>query len=284
MLNAALGGVGCTALAELPGHLVPQAWLRAHLDHPRVRIVDCRFALDDAAAGSRRYRESHIAGAARLDLDRDLSGPPGAAGRHPLPDAEELADAVRRAGISHDSLVVAYDEQMTGGAARLWWLLRHHGHQAVGVLDGGFGAWRGPTRAGPEDIEEGTFTARSAGGGIVTRQEILRGLGEGDRVLVDARAPDRFRGEVEPIDPVAGHIPGALNLPHAAAFPAPDDLVAADQEVVAYCGSGVTACVVLLALADAGREDAKLYPGSWSEWVAHDLPVELGAAGSGEGS
>lgn len=257
------------------GPLVSPSWLAAHLGNAEVRVIDCRFALGRPGAGRQAYRQAHIPGATFLDLDEDLSGPPGNAGRHPLPDPEAFGAAARRAGISADSAVVAYDDG-TGGAARLWWLLRHFGHERAAVLDGGVAAWEGSLVSGEEQPPAGDFVPRPRTGDTVGAEEVLRGLGDETRVLLDARAPERYRGQTEPIDPVAGHIPGAANLPFAEAFPPPDDLLSTDRELVAYCGSGVTACAVVLAFAAAGRDDVKLYPGSWSEWSGRGLPAETG--------
>lgn len=239
------------------------------------RFADCRFDLLDAAAGERMYLEGHVPGAAFLDLDRDLSdrARAPAEGRHPLPDAEAFAAAASRAGIGPGVLVVAYDQGMTGGAARLWWLLRHFGHEDAAVLDGGLAIWRGPLRSGPERSEPAPFEPRPRAGDTVEADELLARLGEPGLVLVDARAPERFRGEMEPLDPVAGHIPGAVSVPSGQGIP-PSVLEA--DEIVAYCGSGIVACVALLELARAGRPDAKLYAGSWSEWSRRGLPDERG--------
>jgi thiosulfate/3-mercaptopyruvate sulfurtransferase len=171
--------------------------------------------------------------------------------------------------------VVAYDQGMTGGAARLWWLLRHFGHEEAAVLAGGLAAWLGPLRSGEEEIEPAEFVAQPREDDTVSADELSAGLGRSGFVVVDARAPERFRGEEEPIDPVAGHIPGARNLPFAGLESAPDDLVGTEDEVVVYCGSGITACVDILVLERAGVR-AKLYPGSWSEWSSRGLPVERG--------
>ena len=284
--------------------LVSAAWLRARLADSGVRIVDCRWKLGDPEAGEQLWREGHIPGAAFLDLDRDLAAPPGESGRHPLPAPEAFEAAARRAGIGRDTLVVAYDEAGEGGAARLWWLLRHFGHDAVSVLDGGLRAWReegGELRAGEERIAPGDFTAAPPRTTRPTAEELPAASGEtmppgGARmprtaavVLLDARAPERFRGEVEPIDPVAGHIPGAVNVPFAELAPdgrflAPEELrarfeaagVRSGDEAVAYCGSGVTAAVIVLAAEVAGLGPVRLYPGSWSEWSGRGLPVERG--------
>ena len=242
----------------------------------RYQFVDCRYELGRLERGRELYLEGHIPGASFLDLDRDLSDLSVAnAGRHPLPSAEQLAAAASRAGIGAGVFVVAYDQGMTGGAARLWWLLRHFGHEGVAVLAGGIGAWRGPLRSGEEEIEPAEFLPRPREDDTISADELLARLGDERLLVLDARAPERYRGEVEPIDPVAGHIPGARNLPYAQAFPVPEDVLAA-EEIVVYCGSGVTACVDLLALHEAGRDDARLYPGSWSEWSSRGLPVERG--------
>lgn len=256
--------------------LVSPGWLAVHLDDADVRVVDCRFVLGEPGAGRRRYAQRHLAGASFLDLDTDLAGPVGngSRGRHPLPSTERFTAAARAAGISATSRVIAYDDARTGGAARLWWLLRHFGHEAVSVLDGGIGAWTGPTAAGEPVVAAGSFTAHSRDDDAVDLRDVADGLRRPGRILVDARAPERFRGEVEPIDPVAGHLPGAVNAPYTQA--PPEVLTQTDDEVVVYCGSGVTACEVLLRLAAAGKTDAKLYPGSYSEWTARGLPVEQG--------
>ena len=229
------------------------------------RFVDCRWELGDPGRGLELYLAGHIPGAAFLDAERDLSAPPGARGRHPLPAADDFAAAASRAGIGAETFVVAYGSM--GGAERLWWLLRHFGHDACALID--LDAWRGPLRAGHEAIEPATFVPRPRDGDTIEAEELERRLG--DVVLLDARVPERYRGDIEPIDPVAGHIPGALNAPWNA--PLPDDVPAG--EAVAYCGSGITACVTVFELARAGR-DARLYPGSWSEWSGRGLPAETG--------
>jgi thiosulfate/3-mercaptopyruvate sulfurtransferase len=241
--------------------LVEASWVRARLE--KLAVVDCSWSLGSPGAGEERYLERHVPGAAFLDVDRDLSAPPGPGGRHPLPAPADFQAAARRAGISDGSFVVAYGE----GAPRLWWLLRHFGHDSVAVLE----AWDGPWRTGREEIEPGDFTARPREDDTVTADEIEAG----GFVLVDARAPERFLGEVEPIDPVAGHIPGAVNLPHEEIAPGgrllpPERLreLLPEGEFVAYCGSGVTSCVLLLAAEVAGVGPGRLYPGSWSEWCA----------------
>jgi thiosulfate/3-mercaptopyruvate sulfurtransferase len=276
------------------GPLASAGWLHERLGDDGLVVVDCRFVLGSPGAGRLAWEEGHIPGAGFLDVDGDLSGPPGdgSRGRHPLPGASEFASAAARVGITAGSTVVAYDEAGEGGAARLWWLLRHFGHDDVGVLDGGLRGWR--AFGGPLDDAAVVSDARSGGEPFVPRErdddvasfeEIAGRLGDAALDLVDARAPERFRGEVEPIDPVAGHIPGARNVPFAAVAPGggylDDDSLRAwlgsgdGRELVAYCGSGVTASTLVLAAEVAGVP-ARLYPGSWSEWCARGLPVARG--------
>jgi thiosulfate/3-mercaptopyruvate sulfurtransferase len=240
----------------------------------RYQFVDCRWELGKPERGRELYLEGHVPGASFLDVERELSAPPATpGGRHPLPAEDDFARAAGAAGIGAGVFVVAYDQDMNGGAARLWWLLRHFGHNEVAVLEGGIGAWLGPLRPGAEDVEPAEFTPRPRADDTIEADELAARLGEPGLTVVDARLPERYRGEVEPIDPVAGRIPGAVNAPF------PEELPPGLQdapELVAYCGSGVTAAVVLLRLAQAGREDAKLYPGSWSDWSGRGLPVETG--------
>jgi thiosulfate/3-mercaptopyruvate sulfurtransferase len=243
----------------------------------KYQFVDCRYELGKPERGQELYREGHVPGASFLDLDADLSDmsrAPGE-GRHPLPTAEAFAASAGRAGIGPGVFVVAYDQGRTGGAARLWWLLQHFGHQDVAVLDGGIGAWLGPLAAGDEDIVSAEFVPNERSGDTASADELLERIQHPEVIVLDARPPERYRGEVEPLDPVAGHIPGARNLPFSEVDPLLPELLHA-QELIVYCGSGVTACVPLLALHRAGRRDARLYPGSWSEWSRRGLPVERG--------
>jgi thiosulfate/3-mercaptopyruvate sulfurtransferase len=243
----------------------------------RYQFVDCRWELGKPERGRELYLASHIPGASFLDVEGELSAPPGGAdgGRHPLPAADDFARAAGRAGIGSGVFVIAYDQGMTGGAARLWWLLRHFGHDDVAVLDGGIESWLGPLRSGEEAIVSAVFAARPRADDLISAEELEADLGRSDLLVVDARAPERYRGEHEPIDPVAGHIPGARNLPYANAESVPDELVSTEDPIVVYCGSGITACVDILALERAGAR-ARLYPGSWSEWSSRGLPVERG--------
>ena len=264
-------------------------------------LVDCRFDLADPSAGERLHAQQHLPDALYLHLDRDLSGPQAGAaagrGRHPLPDRAAFAARLAELGFADDLPVVAYDN--TGGmyAARLWWMQLWVGHAAVQVLDGGIAAWDaagGRLQSGPvAPRAPGRFSLRPARVQAVDYATLRGGLGQGERLIVDARAPDRFRGENETLDPVGGHIPGAANrffrdnLAADGQFK-PAEALRADwlalmagrpaAALVMQCGSGVTACHNLLALAAAGLDGARLYPGSWSEWCAQpDAPVALGA-------
>jgi thiosulfate/3-mercaptopyruvate sulfurtransferase len=239
----------------------------------RYQFVDCRWEVGNPSRGRELYLEGHVPGASFLDVDEDLSdlSIPNA-GRHPLPSSARFAEAASGAGIGPGVFVVAYDQGMTGGAARLWWLLRHFGHEDVAVLDGGIGAWKGPLRRAEEEIEPARFQPRERQDDTVDAGELLTRLGDARLLLLDARSAARYRGEPNPIDTAYGHIPGARSWPFTDAAELPDGTEA--DEIVVYCGSGVTASVDLLRLAEAGRPDAKLYPGSWSEWTARGLPVE----------
>jgi thiosulfate/3-mercaptopyruvate sulfurtransferase len=268
--------------------LIDPATLAAHLADPGLVVIDCRFALDDVTLGERQFAERHIPGAVYAHLDRDLSGPrSGTNGRHPLPDPGVLATTFGRLGIGTGVQVVAYDQDSGIFASRLWWLLRWLGHDAVAVLDGGLAAWLAegyPTSASQtaEDVRRTqTFIGRPRPGFLADADEVARRLGQSEWRLLDARAPERFRGDSEPLDRAAGHIPGAANyfykgnLDERGRFREAAELrarlagatrgVAADH-VIAYCGSGVTACHNLLALEHAGLHGARLYVGSWSEW------------------
>jgi thiosulfate/3-mercaptopyruvate sulfurtransferase len=231
----------------------------------RYQFVDCRWELGDPDRGRELYLGGHIPGASFLDVDADLAAPPGRGGRHPLPDAKQFARAAASAGIGDDVFVVAYGNM--GGPERLWWLLRHFGHDACAVID--LDAWRGPLASGEEQIEPAKFTSHEREDDTIDADELARRLDE--LVVVDARISSRYRGEPNPIDRKPGRVPGAHNAPWNE--PVPE---LPTGPLVAYCGSGVTACVVLHRLHLAGRE-GKLYPGSWSEWEQRDdLPDESG--------
>lgn len=267
--------------------IVDVATLAAHLDPRRWRVVDCRFELTDPAAGRRKHAEATISGAIYAHLDEDLSGPvvAGTTGRHPLPAREAFAATLGRWGIEADTQVVVFDDRGGAFAARLWWMLRWVGHRAAAVLDGGITAWSAAGHALVPGAEPGAPTGFVAGEslvGIAQVDEVLAGLGDATRVLLDARSAPRFRGEQAGVDPVAGHIPGARsapcmdNLGDDGRFLPVDRLRARFEErlagadparAIAYCGSGVTACHDLVAMAHAGLPLPRLFPGSWSEWI-----------------
>lgn len=278
--------------------LAQPADLMGHLDDPRVLVVDCRYDLADHGAGEAAWQDSHIPGAVYLHLDRDLSGPvTPATGRHPLPAPEAFAATLGRLGMTPETQVFAYDAGAGFFAARLWWMLRWMGHDAVAVLDGGLAAWR----AAGGKLDQSTrpragtlFVPRLRPELAVDARAVAAALEAGSHLLVDARGPERFAGTVEPIDPVAGHVPGAVNHPCTAnvgpdgRFLAPADLARRWQAsigerrgetLICMCGSGVTACHDLLALELAGLSGAVLYPGSWSEWIRDPArPVARGPA------
>jgi thiosulfate/3-mercaptopyruvate sulfurtransferase len=268
--------------------------LAARIEDRTLAIVDCRFSLDDVGWGEREYRTNHVPGAVYAHLDRDMSGrKSGTNGRHPLPDPRALCNTLGRLGIDESVQVVVYDQDAGMYASRLWWLLRWLGHDAVAVLDGGFARWLGEGWVVSADEERrGTrhFSGTPRADLLMDVDQVAAVVGDPAWRLVDARAPERFRGETEPLDRVAGHIPHAanyfyrVNLDKQGRFRSAGQLraqlepalgrVPADH-VVCYCGSGVTACHNLLALERAGLHGAKLYAGSWSEWSSDPArPVE----------
>lgn len=277
--------------------LISTESLAALAGDPRLRIFDCRFDLARPDAGRARYLDGHLPGAVYADLNRDLSAPPGpGTGRHPLPAPAEFERRLRRWGVNRDSLVVACDECEGMYAARLWWMLRWLGHDEVAVLDGGIRRW---LRLGLPLTDEipapapGDFVARLRPGATADAGAVLAASGDPDARILDARAAERYRGEIEPIDRVAGHVPGARNHPFGLSLDAEGRLLgrtalreslAASLDgvpagrTIAMCGSGVSACHLLLALEHAGLPGARLYPGSWSEWSSDpSRPVRTGA-------
>jgi thiosulfate/3-mercaptopyruvate sulfurtransferase len=279
-----------------PSPLVDVAWLVRNLDNPRVRVVDVRWYLS-GKRGEDEYVRGHLPGAVFVDLDRELAAPRGSGpGRHPLPSVADFAAVLARLGITRDTILVAYDDAGGAIAARFWWLLRWVGHAGGRVLDGGLPAW---TAAGHElSTEVPTFTVAPqlelvAGSvGLVDKSAVDRLRLDPDAVILDARARERFEGRSEPVDARPGHIPGARSAPFTENLVAPGGvfLPAAAlvdryralgalqaKEIVCYCGSGVTACHDVLALAIAGREGVLLYEGSWSDWAADPaLPSAIG--------
>lgn len=281
------------------GPLVDALWLTEHLDDPTLVVADVRWYID-GRSGEAAYDAGHIPGAVFVDLDRDLAGPPSAGpGRHPLPSPERFAESMRRCGIGDDATVVAYDDAGGSIAARLWWMLRASGH-TVTVLDGGISAWTGalsidvPSRRGSTQFTMSPWPISMVVDVIAVDTYRRRA----DTVVIDARSPERYRGEPNAIDARAGHIPGAMNAPwigninpatgrfrSATELRARFEALGIDgtRHAVCYCGSGVTACHNVLALELAGRSDTRLYPGSWSDWSADpDRPVATGELPGGE--
>jgi thiosulfate/3-mercaptopyruvate sulfurtransferase len=278
--------------------LIDTADVARHIGDSTCALVDCRFALEDTAWGEREYEARHIPGAVYAHLDRDLSGPKtGRNGRHPLPAPDLLADTFSRLGIDADVQVVAYGWQTDMFPTRLWWLLRWLGHDEVAVLDGGFEKWiaeRRPVSSGVETRGRRQFAGKPRQDMTVDATGVAKAVRTPGARVVDARAPERYRGDVEPLDKAAGHIPGATNyffkenLDSHGLFLKPEALRRAFDaalgqvdaaQVLCYCGSGVSACHNLLALEHAGLHGAKLYPGSWSEWSSDpSRPVETGNA------
>ncbi|MCP3975172.1 MAG: sulfurtransferase [bacterium] len=270
------------------GPLVSAGWLAGHLEHEGLHVVDCRWYLGEPERGPATYHQSHIPGAIYMDLDRDLSAPVGP-GRHPLPDPDIFMETLRRAGIEPGSVVVAYDDRGGAVASRLWWMLRDLGHKKVAVLDGGLAAWPTPlmdnATVTPAAVQ---YHAEAGQMPRIDRDALAATLHS--VLALDARAGERYRGEEEPIDPVAGHIPTAVNRPLTDNLTADgrfrpaseladqfaDLTVAGGSEAVSYCGSGVTACHNILALEVAGLGTATLYPGSWSDWSTAGMPVQVG--------
>ncbi|HET6602930.1 MAG TPA: sulfurtransferase [Xanthomonadaceae bacterium] len=257
------------------------------LDAPDLVLVDCRFDLRDPGAGRRAYLAGHIPGAVFADLERDLSDPTRSnRGRHPLPDGPAFCARLAQWGITRETQVVVYDTSHGSIAARLWWMLRLLGHERVAVVDGGVSAWVAAGLPLESEVPKplaGRYSARFNVRAIATTAEVAARMASGNGTLIDARAPERFRGEIEPIDPVAGHVRGAVNRPYAAnlktdgRFKSSARLArefsellgtTAPGEVMLMCGSGVTACHNLLAMAHAGIDGARVYAGSWSEWIS----------------
>jgi thiosulfate/3-mercaptopyruvate sulfurtransferase len=278
--------------------LISAAELSLHLDDPNWAVVDCRFSLDDTERGRRDYLLSHIPGAVYAHLDDDLSGKkiPGKTGRHPLPEIAVFAETLSLWGIGSGTQVVVYDDSTGTMAARLWWMLNWLGHSNVALLDGGWMSWRPagkPTRTGVELRSRKNFVPRENAGSQVRAEQVEEYRNDPAYVVLDARGTGRFRGEVEPFDSVAGHIPGALSAPceenvsSEGRFLSPEVLrrrferlakSVPTENVICYCGSGVTAAHNLLAIAYSGLGMGRLYAGSWSEWITDpSRPVATGA-------
>src|SRR5688572_28958637 len=277
--------------------LITTSELADGMSDPGWLVADCRFELGKPEAGVAAWRAGHIPGAVHADLERDLSVPvTPSSGRHPLPSHAAFAATLGRLGIGNDTRVVCYDAGSGAFAARLWWMLRWAGHDAVAVLDGGFAAWVAegrPVSTDPPPARAAAFVPRPRPGIVLDTGGVMRALAEGE-TLVDLRGAERFAGQSEPLDAVAGHVPGAVNLPYAenlaasGRFRAPAELAglwhsragaAPGRAPICMCGSGVTACQGLLALEAAGIAGGRLYAGSWSEWIRDpSRPVARGAA------
>ncbi|MGK7917770.1 MAG: sulfurtransferase [Prochloraceae cyanobacterium] len=267
-------------------NVVSQQWLYQQLNNPQVVILDCRFQLKDPTWGYQQYLNSHIPGAYYLNLDQDLSSPVKEhGGRHPLPQPELLAEKLAAMGILKDgTLVVAYDDSRFAFAARLWWLLRYLGHERVALLDGGWSSWKSAGYLVEDNLpvaKQGEFVPQPRVDWIVDIEKVKSRKDLPEVVLVDSRDSDRYWGETEPIDPIAGHIHGAVNSPWKEVSdqdgylrpPQAQQQLWADyqqaREIILYCGSGVTACVNLFSLELIGINNAKLYPGGWSDWCSY---------------
>lgn len=274
-------------------NIVTMDWLAEHLHDPNVVVADCRFVLGQPDAGRAAYEEGHIPGAIYVDLERDMSGPVREhGGRHPLPDLGIFTLRMGELGIGNDTVVVAYDDQGGPYASRLWWMLTFLGHRRVFVLDGGYSLWKAaghPVEREAARKEARHFSPRVHTAMMISVDELRRKLGQPGVVLVDSREAARYRGEHEPLDRKAGHIPGAVNCfwkdgldgegrwKTAQAQAERFQRIGRDQEVIVYCGSGVTACPNVLALQEAGYENVRLYLGSWSDWISYeDNPVATG--------
>lgn len=273
--------------------IVSKKWLLARLYEADQVIVDCRFQLGKPNAGREAYEAGHIPGAVYLDLEKDLSAPVGAhGGRHPLPDVNELASTLSKAGIGNQTRVIAYDDQGGAMAGRLWWLLRYLGHDEVFVLDEGFSAWKAdlyPVSTEQPVIIPARFVPAVQSDMVTDAAYVKESIGKQDVVLIDSREPRRYAGEEEPIDAKAGHIPGAINrfwknvLNDDGSWKTAESMKESfadldpDKETIVYCGSGVTATPNVLALHAAGFRNVKLYAGSWSDWISYEgNPVATG--------
>jgi len=267
--------------------LVSVSWLAEHLHEKNIVVADCRFVLGNPDKGREEYEADHIPGAVYFDLEKDLSAPKAEhGGRHPWPDADTFADKLGRAGIDNDTLVVLYDDQKGAMAARAYWVLRYVGHRNAALLDGGYEAWKEAGHSITKEIPErlpATYIPHVQKDWLCGVEDIRRnlGLGEDGAVLIDSRACNRYTGEAETIDPIGGHIPGAVNYDWQAIVDEKGFLksetalrqrfaeLPRDREIIVYCGSGVTACANLFVLERLGYKNAKLYAGSWSDWISY---------------
>ncbi|MEK3724553.1 sulfurtransferase [Paenibacillus sp. FSL H8-0034] len=272
---------------------VSAEWLHERLNHTEIVIADCRFLLGKPAAGKEAYEAGHLPGAVYFDLEQDLSDVIGShGGRHPLPDTNQLSAKLGDAGIDESKIVVVYDDQGGAMASRLWWILKYYGHPQVYLLNGGLSRWKSQGYELTKEVSSvkgSTFVPQLQEGLLLDAQEVKQRLGRLDTQLIDSREEKRYLGLEEPIDRIAGHIPGAVNHFWKNAYTAEGELkdseelkaifheLDASKEIIVYCGSGVTACPNVLALTEAGFTNVKLYGGSWSDWVSYpDNPIETG--------
>ncbi|MDJ0508220.1 MAG: sulfurtransferase [Crocosphaera sp.] len=266
--------------------IISSEWLNSQLPNSNLIIIDCRFRLGDPDWGYQQYLNSHIPGAYYLDLDKDLSSPvKNHGGRHPLPDPFVFAAKLEEIGIVQgETCVIVYDDLRFAFAARLWWLLRYFGHENVAVLDGGWQGWQRQGHTVDNVIppaKSGRFVPQPHHDWIIDIEALKQRKDKSDVVLIDSRDSDRYRGEREPIDPIAGHIQGAVNSPWKLVSTEEFGLLPEEEqralwsdfqgseEMIVYCGSGVTACVNLLSMELVGIKGAKLYPGGWSDWCSY---------------
>ncbi|SFE34788.1 sulfurtransferase [Alteribacillus iranensis] len=275
------------------GYIVSSDWLEGRIDDNNVRIVDCRFYLDNSERGYKEYKESHIPNAVYFDLEQDLSGKKEAhGGRHPLPDMETFTDKLSEAGIDNETIVIAYDDQGGMMAARFWWMLQYVGHEKVFVLDRPFTKWKNEGKPVEQEMKtppKKTFQPHIEANQEAPLEEVKLALHDEDVAIIDARDEERFSGKKDEVDGKPGHIPGAKhyfwkNILDENGVWKKDEMlkdyfqdILDKKEIISYCGSGVTACVNVLALKEAGYDNARVYVGSWSDWVTYDdLPVEDG--------
>ncbi|RSL33771.1 sulfurtransferase [Salibacterium salarium] len=271
-------------------YLVTPSWLLNQLDRDNLRVVDCRFHLENPEQGRKEYRDAHIPGAVYFDLEKDMSAPVGIhGGRHPLPEIDDFADCLSEAGIDQDTTVIAYDNQGGAMAARFWWMLRYLGHQKSFILDRSFSHWKQlnyPLEQEVPSYENKKFTPQLEPNNLVHLEEVKLSLQQDGIQLIDGRDEKRYEGIEDNVDGVPGHIPGAKQyfwkdvLDENGVWKNTEELqahfknVADADQILSYCGSGVTACVNVLALMEAGYNSPRLYAGSWSDWISYDdLPI-----------
>ncbi|MBA2875481.1 sulfurtransferase [Thermaerobacillus caldiproteolyticus] len=274
-------------------YIVSHEWLAERLHDDNVRIIDCRFYLGDASRGINEYIRDHIPGALYFDLEKDLSGPVQEhGGRHPLPSIDDLVTKLSSAGIDGTMTVVAYDEQDGAMAARFWWLLRYLGHERVYVLDGGYTRWKEagyPTTSDIITVKKRSFLPALQPSLLATVDDVRHAVHESSAILIDSRERKRYSGIEEPIDRIAGHIPGAQNIFWRESVTSEGKWKQPSEQekrfasfrkkdpIIVYCGSGVTACPNVLALYEAGYTNVRLYVGSWSDWISYpDNPIATG--------